>query len=105
MIRQLLLEGDVSDFLATKECVGPPEVQVGSAMAQVSVACRDLLKGMLTAEPTQRISIQGIMSHPWFLKDLPLGTLQMNARLQDSDNCRYLTIVTKNAGSLFGWTW
>lgn len=55
---------------------------------QVSVGCRDLLKGMLTAEPTKRIGIQGIMNHPWFLKDLPHGTHEMNARLQANDNCR-----------------
>lgn len=55
---------------------------------QVSVACRDLLKQMLTAEPSKRISIGGIMNHPWFLKDLPAGTHEMNARLQATDNVR-----------------
>jgi hypothetical protein len=43
---------------------------------------------MLTAEPSKRITIPGIMNHPWFLKDLPQGTHEMNARLQASDNVR-----------------
>lgn len=52
------------------------------------MACRDLLKQMLTAEPSKRISIASIMNHPWFLKDLPAGTHEMNARLQATDNVR-----------------
>eukprot|EP00208_Stichococcus_sp_RCC1054_P006645 CAMPEP_0206137726 /NCGR_PEP_ID=MMETSP1473-20131121/2795_1 /ASSEMBLY_ACC=CAM_ASM_001109 /TAXON_ID=1461547 /ORGANISM="Stichococcus sp, Strain RCC1054" /LENGTH=349 /DNA_ID=CAMNT_0053530941 /DNA_START=308 /DNA_END=1357 /DNA_ORIENTATION=- len=53
---------------------------------KASVACRDLLKQMLCSEPARRISIAGIMNHPWFLKDLPAGTHEMNARLQATDN-------------------
>ena len=52
------------------------------------MACRDLLKQMLQAEPSKRITIAGIMNHPWFLKDLPGGTHEMNARLQATDNVR-----------------
>ena len=47
-----------------------------------------MLKQMLCAEPARRISIAGIMNHPWFLKDLPAGTHEMNARLQATDNVR-----------------
>ena len=57
------------------------------------MACRDLLKSMLTAEPSKRITIAGIMNHPWFLKDLPAGTHEMNARLQASDNVRLALAV------------
>ncbi len=57
-------------------------------LLQASAACRDLLRQMLTAEPSKRITIPGIMNHPWFLKDLPQGTHEMNARLQASDNVR-----------------
>jgi hypothetical protein len=62
--------------------------QPARCIVQVSVACRDLLKQMLSAEPSKRISIAGIMNHPWFLKDLPAGTHEMNARLQATDNVR-----------------
>ena len=55
---------------------------------QASVACRDLLKQLLSAELGRRITIAGIMNHPWFLKDLPAGTHEMNARLQATDNVR-----------------
>lgn len=64
------------------------------ALGQASVACRDLLKQMLCSEPARRISIAGIMNHPWFLKDLPAGTHEMNARLQATDNVRCAAVST-----------
>ncbi len=60
-----------------------------SHCAQVSEACQDLLRRMMTADPLQRISVQGIMQHPWFLHDLPPGTLDVNAQLQATDTERY----------------
>lgn len=52
---------------------------------RASVACRDLLQQLLCADPGKRISLHGIMNHPWFLKDLPEGTHEMNERLILSD--------------------
>lgn len=56
---------------------------------EVSRECRDLLKGLLTADPTQRLLIQQVQAHPWFLHDLPAGALEVNSRLQLMDNVRY----------------
>ena len=33
------------------------------------------------ADPAQRITVQGIMQHPFFLKDLPQGSLERSSRL------------------------
>jgi hypothetical protein len=97
---------------------------------QVSEACQDLLRRMMTSDPKNRISVQarqtamhgqhmavgrqtpcslallhaadmpmvfqlqeclllqGIMQHPWFLHDLPPGTLDVNTQLQSTDTER-----------------
>ena len=55
---------------------------------QVSWECRDLLTQMLTADPEKRIRVAGIMQHPWFLQDLPVGTLDVNGQLQRTDTAR-----------------
>jgi serine/threonine protein kinase len=44
----------------------------------VSPECRDLLQRLLVADPAQRLSMTQIQQHPWFLKDLPPGVVQMN---------------------------
>ena len=35
------------------------------------------------ADPTKRINLDGIYSHPWFLKNLPPGVREMNDRTDD----------------------
>ena len=55
---------------------------------QVSEECKDLLRKVLMADPGQRLTIQGIMQHPWFLQDLPVGALEVNSRLKMMDNVR-----------------
>lgn len=56
-----------------------------SPRLQISEACQDLLSRMLTADPAQRITVAGIMAHPWFTHDLPPGTLDVNTQLQQTD--------------------
>ena len=43
-----------------------------------SPACIDLIKKLLVSKPENRIGIDQIMKHPWFLIDLPAGALEMN---------------------------
>ena len=50
---------------------------------KVSNELRDLLSKILMEDPQQRISIQEIMKHPWFRKDLPQGVLEMNEELPE----------------------
>ena len=57
-------------------------------MCQVSEECKDLLERMLRTQPGSRLSMGGIMAHPWFLTDLPAGALQVNSRLKVMDNVR-----------------
>lgn len=52
---------------------------------KISDECRDILSKILVAEPERRISVQGIKSHPWFLKDLPPGVAEMNNHLPSHD--------------------
>lgn len=58
-------------------------------ISYVSWECRDLLRKMLTADPVKRISIAEIQQHPWFLQDLPVGTLDVNSQLQRTDTARF----------------
>jgi len=51
------------------------------AHVQVSDECRDMLSKILVREPHRRITIDGIQSHPWYLKNLPPGVKEMNDSL------------------------
>ena len=44
----------------------------------VSSQCRHLLQGLLVADPEERMSIQEVLSQPWFCQGLPRGALEMN---------------------------
>ncbi|KAL9254508.1 Serine/threonine-protein kinase SAPK2-like protein [Drosera capensis] len=39
---------------------------------QISMECRHLLSRIFVANPEKRITIREMMSHPWFLKNLPI---------------------------------
>lgn len=41
----------------------------------ISDGCKDLLEQMLHPDPAQRITIEGIKQHPWFLENLTPGML------------------------------
>ncbi|KAK9909598.1 hypothetical protein WJX75_004738 [Coccomyxa subellipsoidea] len=45
---------------------------------QLSAECRDILKRLLTPNSAERICIEDIKRHAWYLKDLPDGALEMN---------------------------
>ncbi|KAK9830625.1 hypothetical protein WJX81_006668 [Elliptochloris bilobata] len=47
----------------------------------VSDECKDLLRQILVAEPSERITMAEIQRHPWFVRDLPEGVAQMNSAL------------------------
>jgi hypothetical protein len=49
---------------------------------KVSEECRDLLHRILVADPTKRITIDGIYNHKWYMKGLPPGVREMNDRTQ-----------------------
>eukprot|EP00210_Caulerpa_lentillifera_P003756 g3588.t1 len=44
--------------------------------------CADLIKGILVLDPYQRPTVEEIQRHPYFLKDLPPGAVQMNQKLK-----------------------
>lgn len=47
---------------------------------------RALISKMLARDPSQRISIEEVMHHPWFQRDLPRGALEMNDNLLTQSN-------------------
>ena len=44
----------------------------------MSADCLDILTRVLVAAPSTRMSMDKIKTHPWFLKGLPPGALEMN---------------------------
>ena len=44
----------------------------------MSAPCRDLLSRLLVANANQRMSMEEMKEHSWFLEDLPEGALVMN---------------------------
>ena len=50
----------------------------GSQEVEVSVDCLDILTRVLVASPGDRMSMDEIKTHAWFLKGLPPGALEMN---------------------------
>ncbi|GLI69926.1 hypothetical protein VaNZ11_014654 [Volvox africanus] len=51
------------------------------ANVSISPSCHDLLSRILVPDPTKRITMDGILAHPWFLDELPEGALGFNAAL------------------------
>jgi serine/threonine protein kinase len=58
-------------------------------LQHVSDDCKDLLRGLLTADPRKRLTVAQVQSHPWFRQDLPAGALEVNSRLKLMDNVRW----------------
>ena len=52
--------------------------QCHAFVLQVSGACKAVLEQLLVADPSARITMEAIKSHPWFLTQLPQGALDMN---------------------------
>lgn len=50
------------------------------AAVVISDSCKDLIEGLLVADPAKRLTIPQIYQHPWFLVDLPQGATEMNDR-------------------------
>ena len=44
----------------------------------MSADCLDILTRVLVAQPSERMSMDEIKTHRWFLKGLPPGALEMN---------------------------
>lgn len=51
---------------------------------KVSKECLDLLHQLLAPEPGERIKIEQITKHPWFLTNLPADAQSMNQRWLDT---------------------
>ena len=51
---------------------------------QVSAAALDLVQKLLLCEPTRRLSIAGVMAHPWFAQDFPSKAQNWNEQYLSS---------------------
>lgn len=49
---------------------------------KLSSELKDIMSKLLIPDPAKRITIAGILEHPWFNKDLPPGVKQMNDNLR-----------------------
>ncbi|KAI3430307.1 hypothetical protein D9Q98_004903 [Chlorella vulgaris] len=74
--------GDATDTRTTVQNVlgriARVEYEIPSNM---SPPLRDLLGKMLVKDPGQRITMPGIMVHPWFQRNMPEGLLELNSRV------------------------
>jgi serine/threonine-protein kinase SRK2 len=63
---------------------------------KLSPELRDFMSQMLVADPAKRITIAGILEHPWFNKGLPLGVKSMNnAHMEKQDNGELLQLISR----------
>lgn len=51
-----------------------------AALPVVSSECKDLISRILVGDPNQRITVQQILQHPWFVDGLPDGVIEMNTK-------------------------
>lgn len=74
----------------------------------ISEECTDLVRQMLLPNPRQRITLDGIMKHPWFRINLPPEASAMNANylaarplpgVQTEDEVRFLIDRARRADS------
>lgn len=49
---------------------------------ELSDELKDLLNKIMVKDPNERITVDGIMRHPWFQTNLPDGAMDMNKKLQ-----------------------
>lgn len=49
---------------------------------KLSAELKDIMAKLLIPDPARRITIAGILDHPWFNKDLPPGVKQMNDNMR-----------------------
>ena len=67
---------------------------------EVSADCLDMVTQVLVADPAQRMGMEDIKQHRWFLAGLPMGALDMNEFLlrctepQTSSVCALSLLLT-----------
>lgn len=47
----------------------------------LSPACASLIRGMLSVDPAERLTMADVMAHPWVCTDLPTNCFEVNAQL------------------------
>lgn len=55
---------------------------------RVSRSCHNIICRMLTVDPEERITIEEILQHPWFLKDPETNFLENHPA---PENCPYVS--------------
>lgn len=61
---------------------------------EVAPEFEDLLRGMLEPDWTKRMTVSGILHHPWFADSLPPGVVEMNAHLPDGPSPNHGQVET-----------
>ncbi|GMH37923.1 hypothetical protein BSKO_05807 [Bryopsis sp. KO-2023] len=67
-----------------------------SKRGPVSDDCCNLIAGLLHPDPKKRLTMEGILSHPWFMKNLPEGFHAFNKRVAKKNVERVLATRLAN---------
>jgi serine/threonine-protein kinase SRK2 len=55
----------------------------------ISTPCRELLLAMLSPKPAERVTLEDVLAHAWFLTKLPAEAAAMNKTYLQSSNIRH----------------
>ena len=75
---------DLPSFIRRRKSTPTSAVQMLQDLPSgviISPDCLQLLTKLLHPNPEARVTLEGVMGHPWFLRGLPAGALGMNERL------------------------
>lgn len=73
---------DGSDSVSRLHCMMKRILEADYEMPPyLSPSCMSLLAGMLTVDPSQRMTMSDVVSHPWFQQRLPRGSYSLNKQL------------------------
>lgn len=82
MVLYILLSGEPpfyhDDTFELYELIKNCKYNFDSAVwKQVSADAKDLIKNLLTKEPEERLSAEGVLNHPWITKQLDKDSTQL----------------------------
>eukprot|EP00803_Ostreobium_quekettii_P003187 evm.model.scf_1919.2 EVM.evm.TU.scf_1919.2 scf_1919:15986-18206(-) len=86
-------------MLALMERIVKSDYSVPSE-STVSASCLDLLGKILTPDPAQRITVEGIINHPWYQTDLPPGADNTNYPVRPEEGLQVRMPSVPSGGSL-----
>jgi serine/threonine-protein kinase SRK2 len=75
--------GKNQDIMAMLQNMVAKNIPMPSAVV-ISTPCRELLLAMLSPKPAERVTLEDVLAHPWFLTNLPAEAAVMNKTYLES---------------------